>query len=77
MEFLKTAGVFHYFAFVCEGCGGAYELGVDSEFIGGRVECPEGCGASYICWDHPETGVPNLFCVVKPVFFDAGETPAL
>lgn len=75
MRFLKTAGIIHYFAFECEGCGERCELGVDSEFTGRRVECPAGRGASYVMWDDPPAQSPDLFCVVKPGFVEADELP--
>lgn len=68
MRFLKTAGVIHWFAFECEACPERCELGVDADYMGRRVSCCAGCGASYIMWENPISRTPDLICVVKPVF---------
>ena len=61
----------HTFYFVCEGCGTEGPLDLEIVPISQRINCPEGCGASYILWNHPALECPDLMCVVKPVFAEA------
>lgn len=68
MKYLRTDGAFHYFYFVCEGCGEAGELGVPDDMMSKTVACPEECGAVYIMWKNPLTASPDLKCVVCPVY---------
>lgn len=52
-----------------EGCGSEGELGIPIDMGYQQIGCPEGCGAVYIMW-FPQERMPDLKCVVCPVFED-------
>lgn len=59
----------YFFDFVCEGCGSEGEIGVPIEYAYKQIACPEECGAVYIMW-FPTDAMPDLKCVICPVFED-------
>lgn len=65
-KFIETTKDHHGFFFVCEACGEAGAMGID-RYGPKRIGCPA-CEASYVLWDNPLTGTPDLMCVVKPIF---------
>ena len=71
MKFVKTEDGMNEYYLVCEGCKSEGVLTVPVEAL--QISCPEKCGASYVQWNNPLTGKPDLQCVVSPVFIKEKE----
>ncbi len=65
-EFLRSENGNDIFNFICVGCQSAGELSIPQSAGMQPFGCPEGCGATYVCWRPGET--PVLKCVVQPLF---------
>ncbi|MBN1535217.1 MAG: hypothetical protein JW908_00690 [Anaerolineales bacterium] len=74
MKLIKSENGMNTFHFICEGCGAEGELEIPKG--SNTFSCPEGCGAVYVQWINSlnDKPVPDLKCVVRPIFDSMEDT---